>query len=225
MKDLRAIVLVVLAVAWLAGCASMNSLHYNWAYTPLHDTDSGAFQKPTGEIEYRELDSIEDMAEAELDMYRKGYVMIGYSNMMSPQLEMVAPRGARALGEKYGASAVLNTFGNRHYLATLWARPKRFLFGAYFTDNLPEEARAALQEILHTEQAVIVQTVVEGSPAFVARIRPGDLLISLNGEPARDEATVNGLLKRHAGSEVSMVVWSMEDGPPRPVTVALNQKR
>jgi membrane-associated protease RseP (regulator of RpoE activity) len=215
-------VLTVVAATWLAGCASVNSLHYNWAYTPLHDARSGAFQRPAGEIEYRELDSIEAMAEAEREMYRQGYVMIGYSNMLSPQLEMVAPRGARALGEKYGASVVLNTFGDRHYLATLWARPKHFAFGAYFTDALPDEARAALRDILHTEQAVIVQTVVEGSPAFDARIRPGDLLVTLNGEPIRDDATMNSLLQRHAGGEVTLVVWSMEDGPPRRVGVALN---
>jgi len=109
MSALRAAVLTVVTAPWLAGCASVNSLHYNWAYTPLHDAKSTAFQQPTGKIEYRELDSIEAMAEAERDMYRKGYVMIGYSNMMSPQLELVAARGARGLGEKYGASVVLNT--------------------------------------------------------------------------------------------------------------------
>lgn len=222
MNALRAMVLAAVAAAGLGGCA-VTSMHYNWAYTPLHDVESEAFQPPAGEIEYRELDSIEAMAEAERDMYRKGYVMIGYSNMMSPQLEAVAASGARALGKKYGASVVLNTFGDHHYLATLWARPKRFVFGAYFTDRLPDEAHAALKEILHTEQAVVVQTVVEGSPAFNARIRPGDLLLSLDGEPLRDDAATDALLQRHAGSEVTLVVWSMEDGPPRPVTVVLAQ--
>ena len=222
MKRLHTIVLMLATALWLAGCTTMNSLHYNWAYTPLHDAHSEAFESPAGEIEYRELDSIEAMAEAEREMYRRGYVMIGYSNMLSPQLEMVAPNGARGLGKKYGASTVLNTFGDRHYLATLWARPKHFVFGAYFTDALPDEARTALKGILDTEQAVIVQTVVEGSPAFDARIRPGDLLLSLNGEPIRDSATMDSLLQRHAGGEVTLVVWSMEDGPPHQVAVALN---
>ena len=118
---------------------------------------------------------------------------------------------------------VLNTFGDRHYLATLWARPKHFMFGAYFSDDLPDEARAVLKEFLNTEQAVIVQTVVENSPALDARLRPGDLLISLNGEPVRDVVTMNELLQRNAGNEVTVVVWSMEDGPPRPVTVSLGE--
>jgi len=223
MNILRAMVVAALAAAWLAGCASYKSLHYNWAYTPLHDARSAAFQQPSGGLEYRRLDSFEAMAEAERDMYRKGYVMIGYSNMMSPQLEMFGATGAQELGKKYGASAVLNTFGDRHYLATLWARPKQFVFGAYFTDDLPDEARAALKEILGLEHGVIVQTVVEGSPAFEARMRPGDLVISLNGEPVRDVATMDSLLKKYAGTEVTVVVWSMEEGAPRPVAVALNR--
>ena len=99
MKVLHAIAVITISVFWLAGCTTMNSLHYNWAYTPLHDAKSAAFEPPAGELEYRELDSVEAMAEAERDMYRKGYVMIGYSNMMSPQLEMVAPNGARGLGK------------------------------------------------------------------------------------------------------------------------------
>jgi membrane-associated protease RseP (regulator of RpoE activity) len=214
--------LFVVAAIWLGGCTTMNSLHYNWAYTPLHDAGSGAFQKPAGDIEYRELDSVEAMAEAESEMYRQGYVMIGYSNMFSPQLEMVAPNGARGLGKKYGASVVLNTFADRHYLATLWARPKHFVFGAYFTDELPDDARAALKDILDTEQAVIVQTVVLQSPAFDAGLRPGDLLFSVNGEPVADRAAMSAVLQQNAGREITLGVWSMEEGAPRTVTVALD---
>jgi|GEM_PF-3291627 len=225
MGYVRISVVIMACAAWLAGCASYQSLHYNWAYTPLHDAQGADFIPPTGDPEYRELDTFEAMADAERDMYRKGYVMIGYSNMISPQLSSFGTSGAQALGKKYGASAVLTRIDGRHYLATLWARPKRFLFGAYFTDQLPDDARVALKEILHTEQAVIVQTVVEGTPAFAARIRPGDLLLSLNGEAIRDVHTLNGLLQQHAGSEVILVVWSMEDDPPRPVTVALAKKQ
>lgn len=219
---MRVMALIVLSVINLTGCGSVQSMHYNWAYTQLHDASNGSFQNPPDEIMYRKLDSIKDMAEAERDMYRQGYVMIGYSNMMSPQLEMVATPGAKALGEKYGASAVLNTFENHHYLATLWARPKQFIFGAYFTDKLPDEARAALKEILKIDSSVIVQTVVEDSPAFRAKVRPGDLLISLNGVRIENVANINSLLKKYAGTKVTLLVWSMEEGPPHPVEVALN---
>ena len=33
---------------------------------------------------------------------------------------------------------------------------------------------------------------------------------------------MDSLLQRHAGGEVTLVVWSMEDGPPHQVAVALN---
>jgi len=220
MKALYATAFSMVTAIWLTGCA-MTSLHYNWAYTPLHDAHSAAFRKPSHEIEYRQLDSFDAMAEAERDMYRKGYVMIGYSNMFSPQLEMVAASGARGLAEKYGASVVLNTFNGHHYLATLWARPRHFVLGAYFTDELPDDARAALKHFLHREHALIIQTVVDDSPAFKAGLLPGDLLMSLNGAHIRDAAAMNTLLRKHSGSDVTIMVWSMEDGSPRTVNVKL----
>lgn len=219
MKVIRYIVFVLVSIWWLTGCTS---LHYNWAYTPLHDAKSAVFQQSQAKVEYREFKDIPAMVEAEREMYRKGYIMIGYSNMMSPQLEMVAPSGARQLASSKGASVVLNTFSRSHYLATLWAKPKQYVFGAFYTDDLPNTARAALKDILKFEQGVIVQTVVEDSPAFDAKVRPGDLLISLNGEHIQNTAALDKLLRTHAGTEVTFVVWSMQEGAPRPVAVALN---
>ncbi len=50
MKVLHAIAVITISVFWLAGCTTMNSLHYNWAYTPLHDAKSAAFEPPAGEL-------------------------------------------------------------------------------------------------------------------------------------------------------------------------------
>ncbi len=215
----RFMAIILVSVWWMSGCTS---LHYDWAYKPLHDAKSASFQKVQGKVEYHELEDIPAMVEAEREMYRKGYVMIGYSNMMSPMIESFAPSGARQLANSKGASVVLNTFGGTHFLATLWARPKQYVFGAFYTDDLSPTARAALKEILKFEQAVIVQTVVEDTPAFNAIMRPGDILISLNGKRIQDIVTLDKLLRTHAGTEVTFIVWSMEEGPPRPVKVALN---
>jgi len=223
MKPLYAVVMTVIA-AVQAGCASYQSLHYNWAYTQLHDATSGDFRPRKGDPEYRRLDSYAAMAEAERDMYRNGYVMIGYSNMISPQLQSFGDSGAQALGDRYGASVVLNYFSPPYYLATLWAQPGQFLFGAYFTSELPEEARKALDLALKTEHAVIIQAVVPDSPAFAAGIRPGDLVFRLNGEAVTDSAAMSSLLQRNVGHDVELGVWSMEEGLPRFVTVALKQK-
>jgi membrane-associated protease RseP (regulator of RpoE activity) len=220
MNARRNAVLLMLPLLWLAGCA--NPLHYGWAYVPLHDPTSEIFQEPLGDIEYRELEDMKAMIEAEREMYRKGYVMVGYSNMMSPQLEMIAASASRKWGNQVGASAVLHTFGNSHYLATYWAKPKRFVFGAYYADDVPEDARAALRRALAFDQAVIVESVVEGSPAFDAGVRPGDLLISLNKERIANAAALDRILRTREGTEVTFVVWSMREGAPRPVQVALN---
>ncbi|MEZ5542158.1 MAG: PDZ domain-containing protein [Pseudomonadota bacterium] len=218
----KRVCVLLLAALW-TGCASYQSLHYNWAYTPLHDVTSGGFQASKGDPEYRRLDSYAAMAAAERDMYRNGYVMIGYSNMISPQLQSFGDSGAQALADKYGASVVLNYFSPPYYLATLWARPRQFVFGAYFTDQLPEEARKALELAQKTEHAVIIQTVVPDSPAFAAGIRPGDLVFRLNGEAVTDSAAMSALLQHNVGHDVELGVWSMEEGPPRSVTVALEQ--
>ena len=54
MNALRAMVQAAVAAAGLAGCA-VTSMHYNWAYTPLHDVESEAFQPPAGGIEWKGL--------------------------------------------------------------------------------------------------------------------------------------------------------------------------
>ena len=219
----RAIFVATVASVWMAGCASYESLHYNWAYTSLHEVEDGPFQKSPREVEYRVLGGIEAMAAAEADMQRHGYVMIGYSHMLSPQIRSFADPGARALGRKHGASVVLSTYRGSHYLATLWARPKDFILGAFYTDDLPSEARGALDEVLG-RPAVLVQTVVDGSPAFDARVRPGDLLISLDDQPIANAKALDELLRARAGTVVTFVLWSMEDGPPRKVPVKLHPR-
>jgi membrane-associated protease RseP (regulator of RpoE activity) len=220
MIRLRHMVFLAVSIFLVTGCA--NPLHYGWAYVPLHDPKSEMFQEPQGDIEYRELQDMKAMVEAEREMYRKGYVMVGYSNMMSPQLEMIAASASRKWGTQVGASAVLHTFGRSHYLATFWAKPKRFVFGAYYANDLPQDARDALRQALTFEQGVIVESVVEGSPAFEAGVRPGDLLISLNNERIADAATLDRLLRAREGTNVTFVVWSMREGAPRHVQVALN---
>jgi PDZ domain len=223
-RPLRALAAAVLAAAWLAGCASYQSLHYSLAYTPLVEVESGAFQEPPPEMEYRVLDSIDAMAATEADMQRQGYVMIGYSHMLSPQLRDFADPGARELGRKHGASVVLSTYRESHYLATLWARPKSFILGAFYSDALPSDAKASLDKVMGIQSAVIVQTVVDESPAFGALFRPGDLLIALDDQPIRSAAELDKLLTARAGTAVTFVLWSMEDGPPRKVRVKLNPR-
>ena len=38
----------------------------------------------------------------------------------------------------------------------------------------------------------------------------------------KQPSALDGMLRAHAGSKVTLAVWSMEQGVPRPVTVALH---
>lgn len=223
-RFLRALLRVLVGVGapllLVAACA--NPAHYGWSYVPLHDPHDPMFAEPSSEIEYREVKDAEEMLQAEREYFRKGYIMVGYSNMYSPQLVLIAPGAARNWAERVGASAVLHQYGNGHYLATFWARPRQFVFGAYYSDDLPAGARAALKGALHVAEGVIVRAVVDGSPAFDAGVRAGDLLISLDGQRIAGASALDGMLRAHAGSKVTLAVWSMEEGVPRPVTVALH---
>lgn len=216
---LRALAGVAAPLLLVSGCA--NPLHYGWSYVPLHDPHDAMFAEPGREIDYREVGDAKEMVQAEREYFRRGYVMVGYCNMYSPQLVLIAPGAARNWGERIGASAVLHQYGDGHYLATYWAKPRGFVLGAYYADDLPADLRSALKDSLHYAQGVIVRAVVEGSPAFEAGVRPGDLLISLDGQRIADAAALDGMLRAHAGATVTLTVWSMLQGAPRPVPVAL----
>jgi membrane-associated protease RseP (regulator of RpoE activity) len=220
MKPTVYLAIPVLLILALGGCA--NPMHYSWAYVPLHDAKSGVFEPPPGDIDYREVaDNAEAIIEAESSMHRDGYVMVGYVNMMSPQPEMIGRGGAKKWGEKVGASRVLHAFGKGHYLATYWAKPKSFILGAFYKDDLPEDARVALKEAMDISGGVLVHSIVSGSPAFNAGIQPGDLLVLLNGETIQNSDALDSMLKANQGANVTFVIWSMMEGLPRPVDVAL----
>lgn len=220
MRRWRNAVLVELLVLGMTGCA--NPLHYGWAYVPLRNPHADMFRVPKGNIEYRQLKGPEEMAAAEGQMYQKGYVMVGYSNFFSPQVDFMAPANARRWGEDIGASAVLQTINGNHFLATFWAKPKTFVLGAYYSGNLSEGAHAALEKAFHFSGGVVVQSVVQGSPAFKAGLLPGDLLISMNGELIKSAETLDKMLRADAGSRATFVDWAMTKGKPQLVKVALN---
>lgn len=220
MKKTLAFGMTGLACTLLAACA--NPIHSAWAYKPLQDAKSGAFEPAPKKLDYREFDTIGALADAEADMSRQGFVMIGYVNMYSPQFEMVGRGGAKKWGSSVGASHALHTFGRGHYLASYWARPKSLPLGAFYVDRMPDDARHALDSVFDGSTGVLVETVVTDSPAYFAGIRPGDLLIELNREKITSSGQLHGLLQGLRGQRAEMMIWSMNEGPPRRIGIALN---
>ncbi|MEL7110815.1 MAG: PDZ domain-containing protein [Pseudomonadota bacterium] len=220
MKKLLAICLAAAAITTISGCA--NPMHSAWAYKPLHDAKSGAFETATGKLDYREFNTIDELAAAELDMHRDGYVMIGYVNMLSPQPKFVGRGGAKKWGNSIGASRALHAFGRGHFLATYWAKPKHLPLGAFYSDDVPEDAVAALGEVFEHDSAVIIDVVALDSPAYFAGMRPGDLLIEIDDAPITSSDDLSAILQVRSGQTSRFTVWSMFEGTPRFVDIELN---
>src|SRR3954468_9507664 len=104
-------------------------------------------------------------------------------------------------------------------------------YSEYFT---PKEAKAFTQTLngqfegvgmtidsSNTKKGLLVRMVFDKSPAKEAGIRPGDLIVGVNGQtpigkPA-DGST--GLIRGRAGTSVTLTVRSGGTGPPHPVKV------
>lgn len=212
--------LACLTVVALSGCA--NPMHSAWAYKPLHDAKSGAFVSASSKLDYREFDTIDGLAAAEEDMHRDGYVMIGYVNMLSPQLTFVGRGGAKKWGSSIGASRALHTFSRGHFLATYWAKPKNLPLGAFYSDDVPEDARIAVERVFDHRSAVIVDVVALDSPAYFAGLQPGDLIIEVNAQSVSSSEDLSATLRERSGQDSTFTVWSMLEGGPRMVSIKLN---
>lgn len=220
MNRLVAYGLAAAALASITACA--NPMHSSWAYTPLQDGKSAAFERAPNKIDYREFKTVDELAAVEDELSEQGLVMIGYVNMISPQPNFVGRGGAKKWGDTVGASHVLNTFKRGHWLATYWAKPKHMPLGAFFTGDLPKGAAEALQGVFDQSSAVIVDFVAEGSPADLAGIQPGDLLVEVNETPILSPEDMNARLRELAGQTVTLTVWPMLEGAPSYVEVKLN---
>lgn len=220
MNRLLACGFAALALASITACA--NPMHSSWAYTPLQDGKSAAFETPPKKVDYRELKTVDELAAAEDELSEQGLVMIGYVNMISPQPKSIGRGGAKKWGDTVGASHVLNTVKRGHWLATYWAKPKHMPLGAFYTGDLPKGAVEALQGVFEQESAVIVDFVAKDSPADRAGIQPGDLLVEVNEQPVLTPEDMNARLRDLAGQTVILTVWPMLEGEPYFVEVELN---
>ena len=68
----------------------------------------------------------------------------------------------------------------------------------------------------------LVLEVTEDSPADRAGLRPGDFIVSVEGESLSDETSLADLIRQYEpGDEVELVVW--RDGRERTITVTLGR--
>ncbi|GAB2668269.1 PDZ domain-containing protein [Arenimonas aestuarii] len=115
----------------------------------------------------------------------------------------------------YGSAGSVNVYGNsttttygsqttyipitthrNDYAAAYFVR-QRFTLGAYVR-NLEDQERQQLQ----TNQAVVVQTVVNDTPAFYADILPGDVLLDIDGTRIPDQTRFGEITDSKRGQTV-----------------------
>lgn len=75
---------------------------------------------------------------------------------------------------------------------------------------LLEKPTADRQRRADAGRGVAVKAVRKGSPALVADIRPGDVILSLDGKPAADPAAWSEIYRAAAGREVELVLMRQE---------------
>ncbi len=149
---------------------------------------------------------VDDMADGVLDMYGRGYAMLGYSQFVSPLLTSLAPSYATKYAAAMNAAyVVLETprpgSSNLHgYLATYWAmvRPELSTFGSYI-QNLPEDMLKRLGE---NYNRVMLRQIIPGTPAAGAGFKANDIVLAVNGVRVVSTDVFSKMLNENQGKEV-----------------------
>ena len=84
--------------------------------------------------------------------------------------------------------------------------PKAHVWLGVTAENLdPNDARGPM---LPVPGAVVVAAIIARSPAAVAQLKVGDLIVKANGKPIRERgALMNLLYSMKSGDTLSLVVW------------------
>ena len=147
-----------------------------------------------------------------------------YTNTLSGSIPLTLPNTTTSsttmTGSAYGTSgyaamsgtAYTTTTGtqttyipyntNRYdFSATYWVKLKPFSFGIYFDDLTPETRRE-----IGSNKGVVVTTVVNDSPAFMADIFEGDILRSFNGETVINTHDLANKMSAASGQRVEVEI-------------------
>lgn len=97
----------------------------------------------------------------------------------------------------------------------LYLYKRHWVFGALFRDLNDEERRA-----LQSNKGACVTTLVEGSPAFIADILPGDIIAAVDGQPVLGQRGFTDLLVEKRGRTVQMTIVRGGQTMTKPVSLA-----
>jgi hypothetical protein len=90
---------------------------------------------------------------------------------------------------------------NRYEYGALYMVKRKYVFGVNVRD-LTDAERQHLQR----NRGVVVLSVVNGTPAYSSDVLPGDVLLSVNGQPTTDQAAFSNLLAPFKGQAVTFSI-------------------
>jgi hypothetical protein len=223
---LRRLLALALAVLALPACTTMQTTYFRGSYQELAKADDPMLLPYAGQPGFSQAD---DMAAKARAMHAEGYVMLGYSQFISPLLTTLAESYSTKWGEEVGAAhVVLETprpgASNLHYyLVTYWRRldPAGFSLGVSYQD-LPAEL---LKRIGESHNLLIVMQVVPGTPAAAAGLRADDVIVEMDGEYVENVKTLTQRIAGKRGKEVLFGISRKGEGLEIPVRLATPQPR
>jgi len=204
-SSLRPILTVILAVLSLAACTTLQTTYFRASYKVLIQADHPGLQPYEGTPAFTQ---VKDMPGKSRQMHGEGFVMLGYSQFISPLFTSLAESYSTKWGAEVNAAhVVLETPkpgpSNLHYyLVTYWARvrPEQFSFGGHVTD-LPDEL---LERIGKELNLVILEQAIAGTPAAAAGLRANDVILAMDGERVLDTKTLTQLIDKNRGKKVDV---------------------
>jgi hypothetical protein len=206
LPSLRRLLLAALAVLILPACATP-TVYFSTSYVQLAKADHPGLLPAGGTPEFARID---DMTPKSHALHGEGFVMLGYSQFVSPLLPSLAQGQATTWATKVGAEQVVLETPKRgasnlhYYLVTYWARvrPEQFAFGGYVSD-LPDEL---LERVGKDLNVVILEQTIAGTPAAAAGLRANDVILAVDGEPVPDVQAFSRALDDNHGKEVVLEV-------------------
>jgi len=120
----------------------------------------------------------------------------------------------------YGPGGVVNAYGsgttttygtsttmipitvNRSDYGAAYFVKRKWSFGAMWRDLNDSE-----RQELESNKGVYVRLVVDDSPAFLADVLPGDIILAIDGAPVLNVASISNMVKVRAGQEVKLSLY------------------
>jgi membrane-associated protease RseP (regulator of RpoE activity) len=224
---MKNILLAIFGLVLLCGCQTN---YYADKYTSALAPGTERLLVPhTGTAEVIRVDD-GDMA-AETKKYEaRGYTVVGVSKFKADSDNYSA--ALNAVNSMGGTGGYIQSQGGRTPASSM-STPSAAenMVGPSVANAVPESLYRAVflrrHVVLlganlepHGTQGLAVASVVDGSPAQAAGIRPGDIVVAVDGEPVADLVGYKRLIDARAGKRIHLTV--SRDGAETAVDVQLN---